>query len=155
MFLFGEEVGFEKDFLYNHIFANREDLDGYRKTSGQFLFAFYQDLIRLRLASPGLRTRLIDILHVHDANRVLAWRRWGEGEDYLVLASLNNHPFRDGYTIANPRLPDGRWREVFNSDSDRYGGDNVVNNGALILASGGDLHAVIPANGVIVLKRVS
>ena len=42
MFLFGEEVGFEKDFLYNHIFANREDLDGYRKTSGQFLFAFYQ-----------------------------------------------------------------------------------------------------------------
>ncbi len=154
MFLFGEEVGFEKDFLYNHIFANREDLDGYRKTSGQFLFAFYRDLIRLRLASPGLRTRLIDILHVHDANRVLAWRRWGEGEDYLVLASLNNHPFRDGYTIVNPRLPDDRWREVFNSDSDRYGGDRVGNNGAVIPASGGALHAVIPANGFIVLKRV-
>ena len=55
---------------------------------------------------------------MHDANRVLAWRRWGDGEDFLVLASLNNHPFRDGYTVANPRLPDGRWKEVFNSDSD-------------------------------------
>jgi 1,4-alpha-glucan branching enzyme len=155
MFLFGEEVGFEKDFLYNHIFANREDLDGYRRTSGQFLFAFYRDLIHLRLASPGLRTRLIDILHAHDVNRVLAWRRWGEDEDYLALASLNNHPFRDGYTISNPRLPDGRWREVFSSDSDRYGGDGVSNGGAVIPASGGALHAVIPANGVVILKRVS
>ena len=123
LFLFGEEVGFAKDFLYNHILANREDLRSYRESSGQFLFEFYRDLIRLRLASPGLRTRLIDVLHAHNANRVLAWRRWGEGEDYLVLASLNNQPFRDGYSTANPRLPDGRWKEVFNSDSERYGGD--------------------------------
>jgi 1,4-alpha-glucan branching enzyme len=155
MFLFGEEVGFQNDFLYNHILSLREDFEGLRRTCGRLLFTFYSDLIRLRLDNPGLRSSAIDVLHVHDANRVLAWRRWGEGEDYLVLASLNNHPFRDGYTIANPRLPDGRWREVFNSDSNRYGGDNVVNNGAVIPASGGDLHAVIPANGVIVLKRVS
>jgi 1,4-alpha-glucan branching enzyme len=155
MFLFGEEVGFAKDFLYNHIFANREDLYGYRRNSGRFLFAFYRDLIRLRRASPGLRTRQIDVLHVHDANRVLAWRRWGEGEDYLILASLNDRPFRDGYTIAHPRLPDGRWEEVFNSDSDRYGGDHVGNPGAAIPARGGALHALIPANGVVVLKRVS
>jgi 1,4-alpha-glucan branching enzyme len=155
MFLFGEEVGFQKDFLYNHIFANREDLYGYRDSSAKFLFAFYSDLIRLRLTSSGLRSRLIDVLHVHDANRVLAWRRWGEGEDFLILASLNNHPFRDGYTIANPRLPDGRWKEVLNSDADRYGGDNVGNFGAEIPSGGGSLHAVIPANGLVVLRRVS
>jgi len=154
MFLFGEEVGFEKDFLYNQIFANREDLYGKRKADGKHLFAFYSDLIHLRLSSPGLRTRSIDVLHVHDANRVLAWRRWGEGEDYLVLASLNNRPFPNCYTIGNPRLPDGRWKEVFNSDSPRYGGDDVGNKGAVITASGGTLSAVIPANGVVVLKRV-
>jgi 1,4-alpha-glucan branching enzyme len=154
MFLFGEEVGFAKDFFYNQIFANREDLGGYRQTSGRFLFAFYRDLIRLRLASPGLRTRLIDILHTHDANRVLAWRRWGEGEDYLVVASLNNHPFRDGYTIATPRLADGRFKEVLNSDSKCYGGDDIGNNGAVIRVSGGALHAVLPANGVVVFKCV-
>jgi 1,4-alpha-glucan branching enzyme len=154
MFLFGEEVGFAKDFLYNQIFANREDFYGYRRTSGRFLFAFYRDLIRLRLASPGLRSRLIDVLHVHDANRVLAWRRWGQGEDYFVLASLNNRPFRDGYTISDLRLPDGRWREIFNSDSSRYGGDGVGNAEALITSSGGVLDAMIPANGLVVLQLI-
>ncbi|MFI5460579.1 MAG: alpha-amylase family glycosyl hydrolase [Isosphaerales bacterium] len=154
MFLFGEEIGAQKDFLYNHIFANREDLYGERLTTGKFLFAFYRDLIRLRLGSPGLRTRAIDMLHVHDANRVLAWRRWGEGEDYLVLASLNNHPFRDGYEIANSRLPDGRWKQVFNSDSARYGGDDAGNDGVEITSGGGALRTVIPANGFIVLKRI-
>jgi 1,4-alpha-glucan branching enzyme len=154
MFLFGEEVGYQKDFLYNHIFANREDLYGYRRTSGRFLFAFYRDLIRLRLASPGLRTRNIDVLHKHNANRVLAWRRWGEGEDYVVLASLNNQPFRNGYAISNGSLSDGRWKEVLNSDSDQYGGDNVVNDEALITSSGGALHAVIPANGLVVLRLI-
>ena len=155
MFLFGEEVGFEKDFLYNHIFANREDLDGYRKTSGQFLFAFYRDLIRLRLASPGLRTRLIDILHVHDANRVLAWRRWGEGEDYLVLASLNNHPFRDGYTSpirGSPTAAGGRSSTAIRRPLWR--GQRREQRCDRDPRRGGCLHAVIPANGFIVLKRI-
>jgi len=152
IFLFGEEIGAQKDFLFKHIFANREDLYGERRTNGKFLFAFYSDLIRLRLGSPGLRSRQIEVLHVHDANRVLVWRRWGGGEDYLVLASLNNHPFPDGYAIANPRLPDGLWKQVFNSDSSRYGGDDVGNDGVEITSGGGGLRAVIPANGVVVLK---
>ncbi len=154
MFLFGEEVGFEKDFIYNQIFVNREDLPGGRDTSGKFLFAFYKDLIHLRLNSPGLKSRSIDILHVHEANRVLVWRRWGEGEDYIILASLNNHPFQNGYSISHPSLSDGRWKEIFDSDSSRYGGDNVGNDGDEIPSSGGTLSAVIPANGIIVLKRV-
>ena len=100
-----------------------------------------------------MRTRSIDILHAHNANRVLVWRRWGEGQDFLVLASLNNQPFRNGYTVVNPRLPDGRWKEIFNSDSSLYHGDNLGNFGADVVASGGLLNAVIPANGFVVLKR--
>jgi 1,4-alpha-glucan branching enzyme len=153
MFLFGEEVGFQNDFLYNHILDLRQDFEAERKTNGKNLFAFYSDLIRLRLGSPGLRGSAIDVLHVHNANRVLAWRRWGEGEDFLVLASLNNRPFGEGYTISNPRLPDGQWKEVFNSDSQQYGGDGIGNFGAEIPAGGGVLGAVISANGFIVLKR--
>ena len=30
------------------------------------LFAFYSDLIRLRLENAGLRSSAIDVLHVHD-----------------------------------------------------------------------------------------
>ncbi len=153
MFLFGEEVGAQEDFLYNRIFNSKIDLVGGRQGNGKNLFAFYRDAIQLRLGHPGLRGRLIDVLHVHDLNRVLAWRRWGEGQDFLILASLNNRPYRDGYTISSPRLPDGRWKEIFNSDSSRYGGGDFGNGGAEIPAGGGSLNAVIPANGLIVLRR--
>ena len=155
MFLFGEEVGFQNDFLYNQILKFREDLQGLRRTSGRLLFTFYSDLIRLRLDNPGLRSSAIDVLHVHDANRVLAWRRWGESDDFLVLASLNNHAYLDGYDVSNSRLADGDWKEVFNSDLTKYGGDNIGNFGATAIPSrGGVLHAVIPANGFVVLKRI-
>ncbi len=155
MFLFGEEVGFQNDFLYNHILSLREDFKGLRRTSGRLLFTFYSDLIRLRLDNPGLRSSAIDVLHVHDANRVLAWRRWGESDDFLVLASLNNHAYLNGYDVSNSRLADGDWKEVFNSDLTKYGGDNIGNFGATAIPSrGGVLHAVIPANGFVVLKRI-
>jgi len=102
-----------------------------------------------------LRSSAIDVLHVHDANRVLAWRRWGESDDFLVLASLNNHAYLNGYDVSNSCLADGDWKEVFNSDLTRYGGDNIGNFGATAIPSrGGVLHAVIPADGFIVLKRV-
>ncbi|MBV8557614.1 MAG: alpha amylase C-terminal domain-containing protein, partial [Planctomycetaceae bacterium] len=153
MFLFGEEVGFKNDFLYNHILALREDFRTLRRITGQHLFTFYSDLIHLRRDNPGLRADGIDVLHVHDANRVLAWHRWGDGQDFLILSSLNNRAFHDGYVIASPRLPGGRWKEIFNSDAARYGGDDVGNYGAEIPSQGGALNAVIPANGFIVLKR--
>jgi 1,4-alpha-glucan branching enzyme len=154
MFLFGEEVGSEKKFLYNHVLENREDLQGERNTTGQFLFKFYGDLIRFRLANPGLRTRLIDVLHVHNANRVIAFRRWGDGEDLLVLASLRNAPFSDGYVVENGRLPNGQWQEVFNSDAIIYGGNNAGNFGATISSAGGRFDAVIPANAVVVFRKL-
>jgi 1,4-alpha-glucan branching enzyme len=93
------------------------------------------------------------VLHVHDTNRVLAWHRWGDGQDFLILSSLNNRAFRDGYVIASPRLPDGRWKEIFNSDTARYGGDAIGNFGAEIPSHDGALNAVIPANGFVVLRR--
>jgi 1,4-alpha-glucan branching enzyme len=155
MFLFGEEVGFQNDFLYNKILNLREDFEGLKKSNGHLLFTFYSDLIRLRLDNPALRSSAIDVLHVHDANRVLAWRRWGQGDDFLVLASLNNRPFRDGYIVSNSRLADGDWKEVFNSDSTKYGGDNIGNFASDAIPSRGSaLRAVIPANGFVVLKRV-
>jgi hypothetical protein len=33
------------------------------------MFAFYRDVIRLRRDAPALRSRDIEVVHVHDANR--------------------------------------------------------------------------------------
>ncbi len=99
MVLFGEEVGCQKDFKYNDVLNNREDLFGYRRDEarGAFLFRFYADAIRLRLSRPALKSRNIKILHVHNANRVLAFKRWADGQEFLVLASLNNRPFNQNW----------------------------------------------------------
>lgn len=54
MFLFGEEVGAQKDFIYNNIIGSREDLQMERNNAGQRLFRFYRDMIRLRLDNESL-----------------------------------------------------------------------------------------------------
>jgi 1,4-alpha-glucan branching enzyme len=51
------------------------------------------------------------------------------------------------------RLPDGSWREVFNSDAAIYGGANIGNYGADVPVSGGRFQARVPANGVLVFRK--
>ncbi len=153
MFLMGEEVGAQKDYRYFDFIDNREDLFGQREGDGRLLFKFYQDLIRFRLSHPGLRSHNIHIVHVHNENRIIAFRRWDENEEYLVIASLNNNAFTAGYTIENVRLGDYRWLEVFNSDAEFYGGNNVGNFGATLTSSNERITVAIPANGFVVVER--
>ncbi|AFZ23831.1 1,4-alpha-glucan branching enzyme [Cylindrospermum stagnale PCC 7417] len=153
MFLMGEEIGAQKPYRYSDFIKNREDLLSDRHTSGQRLFRFYQDLIQLRLSHEELRSHLIDIIYVHNANRVIAFRRWDVTEEFLIIASLNNRPFSSGYTINNSRIKDGQWREIFNSDAALYGGDNIGNFGTNISAINGYIHPIVPANGFVVFQN--
>ena len=154
MFLFGEEAGAQKKFLYNHVLENREDFKALRHTSGRFLFEYYSQMIRLRLAHGGLKSPYIDVPFVHNVHRLILFHRWGEGEDFIVVASLNNQPFNNpGYLFRADRIPGGRWREIFNSDAAEFGGDNVGNLGRTIDNSPGLFECVVPANGLIVFQR--
>jgi len=153
MFFMGEEVGAAQDYRYGDFLWHREDLEGLRRTSGANLFRFYRDIIRLRRELGALRSGNIDIVHVHNANRVIAFRRWMANEQVLVLASLNNRPFDNGYAIGNDRIPAGEWREIFNSDSTMYGG-NGLHNPNPIRSDGGAFNALIPANGLAGFERV-
>ena len=154
MFFMGEEIGAQRFYRYEDFLNNKEDLFGERVNNGKRLFQFYRDVINLRRNYSGLRSRYIDIVHVHNDNRVLAFRRWDEREEFLIVASLNNHPFRDGYALENYRIADGTWQEIFNSDIELYGGNNVGNFGVTITVSKGRIDLLIPANGFIVLQKV-
>jgi 1,4-alpha-glucan branching enzyme len=92
---------------------------------------------------------------VHNDNRIVAFRRWDETQEFLIVASLNNYSFSEGYAIQNSRLKDGSWRETFNSDTDYYGGYNVGNSGADIPVTNGNINLIIPANGFIVFQKIS
>jgi 1,4-alpha-glucan branching enzyme len=142
MFLMGEEVGAQQPYTYDRFAEHKEDLEGLRAGSGAGLFRFNADLIRLRLSEPGLRAREIEIVHVNDGGRVIAFRRG----DFLVVGCLRDEPY------GEYRLPvSGAWREIFNSDSASYGGADVGNGGATLEG----MTIVLPANGFVVFRRMS
>jgi 1,4-alpha-glucan branching enzyme len=155
MFLMGEEIGAAKPFRVGDFYSNKEDLIGQRTGDGRFLFRFYQDLNRLTIQNAALRARSLDVLYTWNDNRVIAFLRSSPTGQMLVVASLNNLPFKDGYVLQSDRLPAGGWTEVFNSDSSVYGGDNVGNSGATVPAANGQIDVVIPANGFVVLQKTS
>jgi 1,4-alpha-glucan branching enzyme len=123
---------------------------------------FTRDLIRLRRKQPALRGEAINVFHVHNDNRVIAFHRWLPelGRDVVVVASLNENTFYDhSYGLGFPG--DGRWEEVFNSDIyDNFLNPNAQGNSGGITASGPGLHGLpssagitIPANSILVFAR--
>ncbi|MGO8816918.1 MAG: alpha-amylase family glycosyl hydrolase [Terriglobia bacterium] len=156
MFFMGEEIGAAHPFTTTTFSLNKEDLIGERTGNGRFLFCFYQALIRFVIGNPAARSRTIDVVHSNNDNRVIAFTRAASGQTLLVLASLNDTPFPNGYVIGTDtaRLPAGGWKEVFNSDAAVYGGANIGNGGGVLQVSSGQINAVIPAHGFVILEKV-
>jgi 1,4-alpha-glucan branching enzyme len=153
MFLMGEEVGAVKDFTYDGFMENREDLHGERAGKGRQLFRFYADLIRLRRRHHSLATTNIEIRHIHNADRVLAFQRWSGPEHYMVVSTLSDFGYPDGYTVSVPSDAPGHWREIFSSDATLYGGAGVSNEERVPTVDG-EITVKLPARGFIVLRHV-
>lgn len=153
MFLMGEEIGAVKDFTFDGFMEHREDLLGQRDGAGKCLFRYYRDLIRLRRRHHTFATPNIEIVLTHNSDRMLAFHRWRGPEHYLVVATLSDAGWPDGYLIHWPEMPAGRWREVFTSDASWYGGGGLTNDSELE-AEGEKLLVKVPARGLVVLRHV-
>lgn len=80
---------------------------------------FTRELIALRKRQPALRGDAINVFHVHNINRVIAFHRWAAGgQDVVVVASLREQTWY-GYRIGLPRP--GRWIEFSTATSTRIG----------------------------------
>lgn len=129
------------------------------KIMSDFL-TFTQDLFGTRNRLPALRGTGLNVFHVHNGNRILAFQRCAEGEnsDVVVVISLNESVFRN-YELGFP-LP-GYWQEVFNSDTyDDWINPAADGNGGAIYADSRPLYGlpasakiVIPANGILIFTR--
>ena len=118
---------------------------------------FVQDLIRLRRRLPALTGERINVFHVHNDNRIIAFHRWldGAGADVVVVASCSER-IAWSYSLGFPRR--GTWREIFNSDAyENFPNTNVVGNQGRIEVQGPALHGfsasasiVIPANAIVI-----
>ena len=65
---------------------------------------FCRELIALRRHQPALRSEAVNVFHVHNENRVVAFQRWvvGHGRDVVVAATLSESTYR-GYAAGVPR----------------------------------------------------
>ncbi len=103
---------------------------------------FVRELIALRRRLPALQADPLNVYHVHNDNRVIAFHRWvaGMGADVVVVANLREETWW-GYDLGFPR--GGRWQEVFNSDVyDNWVNPMVAGNGTGAWADGPPLHGL-------------
>jgi 1,4-alpha-glucan branching enzyme len=123
---------------------------------------FTRDLIWLRRQQPALRGEGINVFHVHNDNRIIAFHRWlpGIGRDIVVVVSFNEGTFYNhGYQIGFPR--GGHWQEVFNSDIyDHFFNPMSQGNPGGLTADGPAMHGLphsagvtLPANSIVVFAR--
>src|SRR5229473_1782875 len=84
----------------------------------------YRDLIALRrnLAGKtrGLTGQNLNVFHLDNANKTLAYHRWengGPGDDVVIVANFSNVPMQN-LNIGFPRQ--GQWHVLFNSGASVY-----------------------------------
>ncbi len=113
-----------QEFLENLWFADTRPVDWTKQTTYAGILGLYRDLIGLRRnrsgVTRGLRGGGVAVHHVNDADKVLAYHRWGAGgpgDDTIVLLNFAKRGY-DSYTIGVPR--GGTWRVRFNSDWSGY-----------------------------------
>lgn len=125
---------------------------------------FTRELMWLRRKHPALRDDGLNVFHVHNDNRVIAFHRWvpNVGRDVVVIASLNESTFYQySYRIGFPG--GGSWQEVFNSDIyDNFFNPNAQGNPGGITADGPAWDGLptsagitLPANSLLVFARDS
>jgi 1,4-alpha-glucan branching enzyme len=123
---------------------------------------FTGDMLWLRRRHPALRADGLNVFHVHNDNRVIAFHRWipGAGRDVVVVASFNEMTFGNRrYRLGFPGA--GHWHEVFNSDIyDEFFNPNAQGNPGGLVADGpawdglpASAGVTIPANAVLVFAR--
>lgn len=119
---------------------------------------FSQELMHTRASLPGLRGDGINVFHVHNQNRVIAFHRWveGLGQDVVVVCSLNENTFWD-YELGMPQARS--WQERFNSDAFNGKNSSCHGNGGGVWAGGEPRHGlpssarmVIPANSILIFS---
>jgi 1,4-alpha-glucan branching enzyme len=116
-----------QEFLEDGWFSAEDPLDWSKAKRHGGITQLYRDLAHLRRNwngnTQGLRGDNVNVFHVNDGDKVIAYHRWaggGPGDDVVVVANFSGRWFQD-YRVGMPRS--GRWYVRFNSDSNAYSSD--------------------------------
>ncbi len=113
-----------QEFLEDGYFQDTDPLDWAKASTHSGIVGLYTDLIGLRKnaggKTAGLRGNGVNVHHVNDTNKLIAFHRWdsgGAGDDVIVVANFSSN----GYSSYNIGFPSaGTWKVRFNSDWNGY-----------------------------------
>jgi 1,4-alpha-glucan branching enzyme len=99
------------------------------------------DVNNLRWNHPALRSPAGQITHMDRMNNVVAFKRWNNaGDVLLIVVNASNHQWDNNQYAVGLNGDTGTWREIFNSQAPLYGGVNTVGNpGSPLGATNGQL----------------
>lgn len=113
-----------QEFLEDGWFDDKRPLDWQKSEQNSGMVAFYRHLIALRrnLAGQtrGLSGQSINVFHVNNAAKLIAFHRWhfgGPGDDVIVVVNFSRRTLKK-YKLGLPR--GGQWQVRFNSDLKAY-----------------------------------
>ncbi len=116
-----------QEFVEDGWFAAEDPVDWRKAGWFRGITQLYRDLIHLRRNwhdnTRGLRGDHVNVFHVNDAEKVIAYHRWdqgGPGDDVVVIANFSGRWF-PRYSVGFPR--GGLWYVRFNSDASVYAPD--------------------------------
>lgn len=113
-----------QEFLEDGYFQDTDPLDWSKASTYSGITDMYADLITLRKngtgKTAGLRGNGVNVHHVNNTNKLIAYHRWdngGAGDDVIIVANFSS----TGYSSYNIGFPSsGTWKVRFNSDWDGY-----------------------------------
>jgi 1,4-alpha-glucan branching enzyme len=147
-----------QEILEDGWFDDQDPLDWSKATKFSGITALYRDLIALRRntsnVTRGLSGSHLNIFHVNNNDKVIAFHRWdqgGAGDDTIVVVNMSSRPLAN-YQIGFPRT--GRWKVRFNSDWNGYSSDFDNTNVFDVDANAGERDG-LGANGTVRLGPYS
>ncbi|MBC7659920.1 MAG: alpha amylase C-terminal domain-containing protein [Chitinophagaceae bacterium] len=141
-----------QEFLEDGWFDDKDPVDWSKSTQHSGITALYRDLIHLRRNwynnTRGLLGDNVNVFHVNDQKKVLAYHRFdqgGPGDDVIIVANFSSNTYQN-YRIGLPR--GGLWHVRFNSDfagySNLFSGTNTFDTNA-----GAGAYDGLSFNGVV------
>jgi 1,4-alpha-glucan branching enzyme len=116
-----------QEFVEDGYFRDDRPLDWSKAATYSGIVNLYSDLIKLRRNwydnTRGLRGQQVNVHHVNNSDKVIAYHRWdtgGPGDDVIVVLNMSSRGY-DSYTVGFPR--EGLWKVRLNSDWDGYSPD--------------------------------
>jgi 1,4-alpha-glucan branching enzyme len=146
-----------EEFMEDGSFNDWREVDWSKAERFAGIIDAHHDLIVLRKnelgTTRGLLGKQINLAHVDEVNKVIAYHRWHDGgpkDDVVAVINFSGQELPD-YVLDFPR--NGDWQVRFNSSSRRYSDDFPDTHVETVAVPNGTGKLTLPASSALILSQ--